>query len=37
MILLDVPSFYQPVAKGALLVIAVIAQQWRAPSAIRTA
>jgi ribose/xylose/arabinose/galactoside ABC-type transport system permease subunit len=29
MILLDVPSFYQPVAKGALLVIAVIAQQWR--------
>jgi ribose transport system permease protein len=33
MILLDVPSFWQLVAKGALLVVAVVIQQWRARDA----
>lgn len=30
LILLDVPSFYQLIAKGALLVVAVMIQEWRA-------
>jgi ribose/xylose/arabinose/galactoside ABC-type transport system permease subunit len=29
MILMNIPSFYQPVAKGGLLIAAVIFQQWR--------
>jgi L-arabinose transport system permease protein len=32
LILLNVPTFYQLIAKGALLVIAVMIQQWRSGS-----
>jgi L-arabinose transport system permease protein len=35
LILLNVPSFYQLVAKGALLIIAVMIQEWRRPGSIR--
>jgi L-arabinose transport system permease protein len=31
LILLDVPSFYQLIAKGGLLVLAVMIQEWRSP------